>query len=401
MKLKKIILSGFLGTIFLYSCGNEETVGQQPIDNVPPGIVTNVSVKSIAGGAVFRYTLPADEDLLYIKAVYSINEETEVESKASAFVDSLVVQGFGDTIQYQVKLIAVDKSRNESPAHIEMIKPLTPNIISISKTLSIVPDFGGLLAIWKNPGRADISVNIEVLDDNKEYVPKEIFYSSTINGKGTIRGMDTIPSYFRTYLQDHWGNKSTFRYDTITPIYETEFDKLKFAKVTTAGDIPPYNSNYDIHRIWDGNNGGDPCYSSPAGTGIWPQSVSFDLGVTGKISRLRLFQRTSNTNYIFHEGNLRNFEVWGCVAYNPAESGWEQWTKLMDCESIKPSGLPLGQLSIEDEEQARNGEDFINDPNNPPVRYIRILAKRTWANGANFQIGEVEIYGDNRPSVLQ
>ena len=60
MKLKKIILSGFLGTIFLYSCGNEETVGQQPIDNVPPGIVTNVSVKSIAGGAVFRYTHTAD-----------------------------------------------------------------------------------------------------------------------------------------------------------------------------------------------------------------------------------------------------------------------------------------------------------------------------------------------------
>jgi hypothetical protein len=73
----------------------------------------------------------------------------------------------------------------------------------------------------------------------------------------------------------------------------------------------------------------------------------------------------------------------------------------MDCESIKPSGLPLGQLSIEDEEQARNGEDFTNNPNNPPVRYIRILAKRTWANGANFQIGEVEIYGDNRPSVMQ
>ncbi|WP_298651727.1 DUF5000 domain-containing lipoprotein [uncultured Proteiniphilum sp.] len=402
MKLKKnCFIRLVLGMVFLYSCGNEEPVGQQPLDNIPPGIITNVSVKNIAGGAVFHYTLPSDEDLLYIKAVYSIDGETEVESKASAFVDSLSVLGFGDTIQYQVKLIAVDKSRNESDPHVETIRPLIPDVLSISKTLSIVSDFGGLLATWENPGRAEISVNIEIEDHNREYVPKEIFYSSSINGKGTVRGMDTIPFYFRTYLQDHWGNKSPFRYDTIIPIYETEFDKLKFAKVTTSGDIPPYNSDYDIHRIWDGNNGGDPCYSSPAGTGIWPQTVSFDLGVIGKISRLRLFQRTSNTNYIFHEGNLRNFEVWGCVNYNPAQSGWEQWTKLMDCESIKPSGLPLGQLSIEDEEQARNGEDFTNDPNNPPVRYIRILAKRTWANGANFQIGEVEIYGDNRPSVMQ
>jgi len=402
MKLKKNYFIWIIWwAISLYSCGNEEHVGQQPLDNIPPGMVTNVSVKNIPGGAVLYYTLPSDEDLLYIKAVYSIDGKTEMESKASSFIDSLLVQGFGDTIQYQVNLIAVDKSRNESEAHIELIKPLIPDVLSISGTLSIVADFGGLLATWENPNKADISVNIEIEDHNREYVPKEIFYSSSIHGKGTVRGMDTIPFHFRTYLQDHWGNKSPFRYDTIIPIYETKFDKLKFSKVTTAGDIPPFNSDYDIHRLWDGNYGGDPCYSSPAGTGIWPQSISFDLGTVGKISRLRLFQRTSNPSYIFHEGNLRNFEVWGCVNYNPAQSGWTQWTKLMDCESIKPSGLPTGQLSIEDEEIAKNGEDFVNDLNNPPVRYLRILVKRTWGNGANFQIGEIEVYGDNRPSVLQ
>jgi hypothetical protein len=221
------------------------------------------------------------------------------------------------------------------------------------------------------------------------------------DGRGSIRGMDTIPFNFRAYVQDHWGNRSALRYDTIVPIYETEFDKLKFAKITTIGDIPPYSSDYDIHRIWDGNRGGDPCYSSPAGTGIWPPSTSFDLGVTGKISRIRLYQRTGNASFIYNEGNLRSFEVWGCANFNPGLEGWGQWTKLMDCESVKPSGLPMGQVSIEDEEVARNGEDFVNDPNNPPIRYLRILAKRTWANGANFQIGEVDIFGDNRPSAGQ
>lgn len=149
MKLKKnCFFRLVLGMIFLYSCGNEEPVGQQPLDNIPPGIITNVRVKNIAGGAVFHYTLPSDEDLLYVKAVYSIDGETEVESKASAFVDSLLVLGFGDTIQYQVKLITVDKSRNEAEPHVETIRPLIPDVLSISKTLSIVSDFGGLLATW-------------------------------------------------------------------------------------------------------------------------------------------------------------------------------------------------------------------------------------------------------------
>jgi hypothetical protein len=388
-------------SIALFGSCKEEPIGQQPVDDIPPGKVTDVTVRSIAGGAVFHYSLPADEDLMCIKAVYSIDGQTEVESKASAFVDSLQIQGFGDTIQYQVRLIAVDKSRNESESHAETIKPLLPDVLAISETLDIVPDFGGLLATWNNPNRAEISVNVEIEDHNKEYVPKESFYSSMTDGKGSIRGMDTIPVYFRTYIQDHWGNRGKPRYDTITPIYETEFDKLKFAKITTPGDIQPYNADYDIHRIWDKNNNGDPCYSSPAGTGIWPQSVSFDLGVPGRISRFRLYQRTSNAAYTFHEGNLKNFEVWGCLNFNPTLEGWDQWTKLIDCESVKPSGLPLGQISIEDEEQAKNGEDFVNDPGNPPVRYLRIRVTRTWADGANFQIGEVSIYGDNRPSVIQ
>ena len=389
------------GIVLFFSCGDEEPVGQQPLDKIPPGKVADVNVRNIAGGAVFHYTLPTDEDLLCIKAIYSIDGETEVEAKASAFVDSLVIQGFGDTIRYQVRLIAVDKSRNESEPHTETITPLTPDVLSVAKTLDVVPDFGGLLVTWNNPNRADIAVNVEIEDHNKEYVPKETFYSSMAAGKGSIRGMDTIPFYFRTYIQDHWGNRSDVKYDTIVPIYETQFDKLKFAKITTPGDIQPYNSDYDIHRIWDGNNGGDPCYSSPAGTGIWPQAISMDMGIVAKLSRLRLFQRTSNAAYVYAEGNLRHFEVWGCAEFDPTKEGWDQWTKLMDCESVKPSGYPYGQVSLEDEAVAKNGEDFVNDPNNPPVRYLRIYVTRTWSDGANFQIGEIELYGDNRPSAVR
>ncbi|MDR0724958.1 MAG: hypothetical protein LBF59_02980, partial [Prevotellaceae bacterium] len=95
------------------------------------------------------------------------------------------------------------------------------------------------------------------------------------------------------------------------------------------------------------------------------------------------------------EGNLRIFEVWGCQTLDPTGS-WDSWTKLMECESVKPSGLPLGENTNEDEAMARDGEDFINSPSNPKVRYIRIKVLRTWAGGDNFQITEIEVFGDNR-----
>ncbi len=68
----------------------------------------------------------------------------------------------------------------------------------------------------------------------------------------------------------------------------------------------------------------------------------------------------------------------------------------MNCESIKPSGLPLGQVSAEDKAWADAGEEFICSPQNPKVRYIRIRVTETWANGDFIHISELQFFGDNR-----
>jgi hypothetical protein len=52
------------------SC-NEEPIGRQPVDGDAPGEVSDVTWYATPGGAVFRYTLPDNRDLLYVKAVYS------------------------------------------------------------------------------------------------------------------------------------------------------------------------------------------------------------------------------------------------------------------------------------------------------------------------------------------
>lgn len=394
-KIVNILCMMFLVTgLFLQAC-TEEPVGQQPMDSVAPGKVTDVTVKNIAGGAIVHYTLPTDEDILYVKAVYTLNDGKEREVRASVYMDSLEIVGFGDTQSRQIQLIAVDRSRNESQSVPITIQPLTPTVISIGETLRMEEDFGGIHVYWDNPTRANISVAVLTKDKNDDYVPLEIFYSSMVKGDAAVRGLDTIPIEVITYVQDRWGNKSETQIYTLTPIFETLFDRSLHRRVRLANDTPEF-PGYTVDKIFDGDKGGDPCFSSPEGSGIWPHWLTFDLGVVGKISRIRIYQRMGGTSYVFYVGNIREFEVWGCLNEPDVSGDWSSWTLLADCVSIKPSGLPQGTNTDEDIARARDGEDFIMPIDASPVRYLRILVKRTWADGNNFQIGEVEVFGDNR-----
>lgn len=384
----QILIMLFLGFI-IFSC-EEEPIGQIPLDNVPPGPVSNVQVENISGGAILTYTLPEDEDLLYVKGVYSLKEGMESEVKSSLYTDTLKIRGFGDTSPREVRLYAVDRSKNTSESVTVTVEPLTPPVLKIGETLKLVADFGGVAAYWENPERAEISVAILKKDENDEYVPLETFYSSMKEGTGAARGMDTLQGYFGIYVQDRWENQSEIKYDTLTPLFETQFDRLKFSNAHLPGDMPSA-WGWVEQNLWDGNpNSG---FHTANGSGVWPQSITIDLGQTGKISRVKVWQRPDT--WLYQHGNVKHFEVWGAAELD-ASGSWDSWTMLMDCQGIKPSGLPLGEFSAEDQAWAMAGEEFINSPENPPVRYIRLKVLETWSGGDFFHMMEIEVYGDNR-----
>ena len=384
------------GLALMQAC-EEEPIGQQPEDGVAPGEVIPLMPKSVPGGAVVYYTLPTDEDLLYVKAVYTLQDGAERDVRASVYTDSLEILGFGDTSPREVQLIAVDRSKNESQPVPVTITPLTPPVVAIGESLRMVEDFGGLHAYWDNPLKAKISVPILIKDQNDDYVPLETFYSERVTGEGTVRGMDTIPVEVAIYAQDRWGNKSQRKDYVLTPIYETLFDRLNFSIVPLSNDAHAYSTNYALEKMFNGDKNGEQCAAS-AGDGNWPQSVTIDIGVTGKLSRIRLYQRIggSTPGYLFREGNLRNFELWGRADTPSLDGDWSEWTFLTACESIKPSRLPIGESNDEDLAVGQNGEDFTIPVEAAPLRYLRIKVTRTWAGGDNFQIGEIEVYGDNR-----
>ena len=381
-----ILFIGFLE----FSC-KLEPIGQIPLDNVASGPVSKVLVKNIAGGAILTYTLPDDKDLLYVKVVYLLKDGVPAEVRASAYTDTLKIEGFGDTLTHQVSLYAVDRSQNISSVVHATIKPLESAVATIGKTLRLSEDFGGVHAFWLNATRAKVSIVIIKKDHNQEFVPIHTFYSTVAIGDGSARGLDTLKGNFGIYAQDRWGNRSLIKYDTITPLFEQKFDRLKFKEVDLPGDVTSA-WGWVESNIWDGIIG-DQGFHTAQGTGVWPQFFTIDLGVTGKISRIKEYQRQSD--YIYRHGNIKKFEVWGAATLDPTGS-WSSWKKLMDCVSIKPSGLPIGQYSAEDQAWASAGEEFKNSPENKAVRYIRIKVTENWSGGDYFHLSELEVFGDNR-----
>src|SRR5690554_4086921 len=113
-----------------------------PTDDIPPGAVTNVLVENLHGGVRITYTLPDDDDLLGIKALYSFNEIHEGELFSTG--DTIEIHGFPNTLERVVRLISIDESFNESEAVEIKINPLTPPVELIRESLVVTPTFGGL-----------------------------------------------------------------------------------------------------------------------------------------------------------------------------------------------------------------------------------------------------------------
>lgn len=198
--MKKIvgIINMLCIAILLYSCA-EESVGQTPVDNMPPQNVTGVQVQNTPGGALLTYTLPDDEDLLYVKATFILNNGQRSEVKSSVYTNILELQGFGDTNERLVTLVSVDRSQNESEPLEVKVQPLEAPIFGVQKELKLEAAFGGINVTYNNPTESNIVINIDVMNEKNEYVSLEKIYTKAKNGVRKIRGMAAEDTKFRYY----------------------------------------------------------------------------------------------------------------------------------------------------------------------------------------------------------
>ena len=390
MKSKIFIL--LFAICFIWSCEEEER-GQYPLDSIPPKQIANPHVENIAGGAIISYAIPDDDDLLYIKVTYQLDNGTIMEQKASAYTNRIRIEGLGQSKSQTVSLVCGDRSKNESqPVEVE-IHPKEAPIFGILESVNIANDFGGVFITWDNPTNADVVLSIASWNTTEaKYEEIENFYTNAGTGKGNIRGLNAEEIILAVYLRDKWGNHTDTISGTYLPLFEEELDKARFARWNPPGIAYANYGYWEIENMWDGQG----ALISPGFMGstsvTLPTSFTFDMGQLAKLSRLKLYQRC-NASQTYTAGNLRHFKVYG--SDHPGVSDdLSTWVLLGEFDSYKPSGLPLGQITDEDQAFAVAGEDFNMPIGTPAVRYLRFDVLKTWGGANNFVIMEIDAFGN-------
>jgi hypothetical protein len=379
--------------LFLSAC-KEEIV--KPLPGGGSGIpvpVTNVKVENRHGEAKIIYTVPADPNLLYVEANWT-QKGVGRNAKASYYSDTLLLQGFGDTSEYEVKVYSVNKSEQRSAPVVVKVKPLTSPVEEVYKSivdLGVKADFGGLNVGFINATGGNVVINVITANDKGDMAQADAFYTNQLKGNFSTRGFDTLSRVFGVFVKDRWGNFSDTLYATIKPLFELQLNKSLFREVNPyPGDVNDkiYSAAYPMNKLWDNNTG--TIYVTANALGM-PESFTIDLGVTAKLSRMKYFQRQSTAFYYTSQTPMV-FDVYG--SNSPAPDGnWNSWTLLTNCVSTKPSGLPLGITTSEDVSAAVAGENFNFPATGQGYRYLRFKVLQTYGNATSITFSELTFWG--------
>ena len=382
--------------LLILGCSEEER-GAYGSDEIPPDAVEINSVENKPGGAIIKFTPPTNEDLLYIRGAYSDENGISKQVIVSSVIDTLSIIGFGQTGDYNVDVTAIDTSDNESVAVTTTISPLEAPIHAILESIEGAQDFGGINISYLNPTRAEVSLNMSILDQDGNQVFKESFYTSQANSSYSFRGYDPIPTTFIIYVEDRWGNKSITKTLESTPLEDVFLDKGFFSIQQMPGDESFSEYGFSANQMWDGS------WSSQWNCGhtnflALPHQLTINLGQLARLNRFKLYQRGGTE--LYKHGNPKRFQIYGrenldnLPIYSPSNPG-DGWILLGEFQSFKPSGLPPGSNTEEDYLFQDNGEDFVFDSNIQQynIQYIRFVNLETWNNQMVSVIGELSFWG--------
>jgi len=397
--IMKNILILILMMAFLASCKKEESnIEVISRDMTKPGVVSNVKVENLEGAARITYRLPNSENLLYVLARYNINDNRVRETKASYYTDTIMVDGFARSQEYEVTLYAVSRANVMSDPVVVKVTPETPNYVKINSDLEINPDFGGASFFGLNRNRAPIAVHLIVFNEQtKKYDEQEPEYISSDTINVAIRNLPPTPQKVGVYTTDRFGNVSDTVFKTLTPLFETQLDKSKFFVYNMANDTPS-DYGWVFQNFFDGRVDGNGWH-----TGRSSRLIStFGIGTSAIISRFVVWQRPSE--YYGYQ-NTHTFTIWGSNKDNPAETtlpkGSAGGTVAGDWVNMgnfafpnPPSGLAPNQANAADKEFVAKGVNFTMPRPAQNVKYIRFEVTQTWGGLDYVNAMEITLFGN-------
>ncbi|MGN8068547.1 DUF5000 domain-containing lipoprotein [Mucilaginibacter sp. SG564] len=396
------LLMGLL-MIGIISCKRNDGFNTGPIstDKTKPGVVTNIKVDNFNGGSYITYNLPNSENLLYVLAKYSIRDKVARETKSSYYKDTVEVNGFAESKDYQVTLYAVSKAEVMSDPVTVTVHPKTPVYQLVRPTAAISADFGGVNVKALNPLKRDIGIIVTAFDDvTKSMEVQEQHFTKGDTIDFSIRGFKSTPRNFGVYITDEWGNISDTLKKNLTPLYEELLDKGLFATYALPSDDELYEGGgWTVNKLWDGSLD-DPGWHTNSNS-TPPFTCTFSVGKTYKLSRFKMWGRKG---FEYGHGNPRDFSIWGSNKTLPADAVLPisapvgtvigDWTNLGNYHwPAPPSGLPPTAVNQSDKDFFNQGAEFNIPFDAPSVKYLRISIAKTWSGGTLAHIIEVSFYG--------
>jgi hypothetical protein len=339
-----------------YGCREADRLDHIDSSAPAPAPVEIKSVTNKAGGAIIKYRVPSDKNLLGVKAVYERNTGEICESKASLYIDSLLVEGYGRTGTYTVQIYSVGvNGKLSSPVSTE-INPLPPAVAT--SAIDLAPSFGGVSVSFSNHSGENLALVLLIDTAGQDFwTPLQTFYTKADTGIFFRRGLESKEQKFGVYIRDRWNNKSDIVVRNLTPIEEMLIPKDRFTNQALPGDsysaAEGNESGYGLQRMWDGTYNSRQGIFANAHTSPMPQHFTINLGYRVSISRFKIYQRPGGDEYA--SSSPRTFELWG--SDNPPTDGsWDNWHLLGEWEAFKPSGYAadgsVGTITAEDKTYA-------------------------------------------------
>ncbi|WP_298648081.1 DUF5000 domain-containing lipoprotein [uncultured Proteiniphilum sp.] len=395
--MKKYILMIFI-VLCMPRCSDEVWRGIPTNENTPaPPRVTDIQTVSTPGGAKISYTLPKSENLLYVMAEYSLRDKV-IQKKSSYYSNSLSIEGFPDTRNYDIKLYSVSRDGVKSSPVNVTITPLTPPVVSILNSIMLEPTFGGIKVHFDNENEAEVKLTVITTDSLGDLYTVDTYYTKRKNGVFSVRGFEVEERNFGLYVLDRWNNYSDTVYAEITPWFEEQLDKSKFKPLHLPTDTYEAHASatYTLDQLWNNVWGTTAAFHTKPNTGI-PQWFTFDLGVKASLSRFKFYHRlasgtgASGSDGQYSAGDPRVMEVYGSNAPDP-DGSWDNWTLIGQFESVKPSGQASGFTSEDIQFACHDGEDF-EFPVADDYRYLRFKVLEVWGGVTYIYIAELTFWG--------
>jgi len=395
--MKKQLNKAVLFLLFIFttiiSCSESEN-----IDTTPPGILSNISVTPTNGGGIISYSLPSDDDILYVKAVYTNSQGEEVFRVSSKHNTSIEVNGLSQSTPVNVKLLVDDLNENISEIVAIEFTPLESFIFFVQESIQIAPDLGGVKITWENIASKTVFVYVHILEGVDETI--RILSSNNAEESIFIRGLAPSEITISTKVEDFDGNITELKEKgKYTPLFEEKIDKSTWTLVSGQS----INGNaYEGKTVnfWDDvvdtvETDADNSYfiatrDNNGGSLNFPLDIVIDLHKNVKMQRFIVWQRAywyqgGGITYHYQEENIKSFNLY-------ASSDAQTWSLMGEFDIGDPRN-GAGEIPATAFQEAIDGHEFSLQNTSEAFRYLKFQITSNYGSTQITVGSEITLFG--------